>query len=124
MFNRLYIYGIISICVLGGVIYHLTTVGKLKEEIRSLEKNLLIGQHRYINCEQNVTKLNEIINKQNERLKSINEDFKKNMARYAVWKNLEDNKKYNSKVLSILNSSSSADIAKQLNQMNFLNELD
>lgn len=123
MFNKLYIQGLMIIAILSLAIYHLIKVHSLENKISELEKNILIGQHRYINCEQNVNKLNNIIDKQNERLKSINENFKNNMKKYTVWKNADEKNKYNNKILNIFNSSSSTEIIDKLNKIDFLSEL-
>lgn len=123
MFNKFYTHGLLIITILGLSVYHLVKVNSLENEISELEKNVLVGQHRYLACEQNINKLNNIIDKQNSRLKSINDDFKNNMQKYTVWKNAEDKKKYNDKILNIFNSTSPTEIANKLNNVDFLNEI-
>lgn len=123
MFNRFFSHGLLIITILSLAIYHLIKINSLENEISELEKNVIVGQHKYLACEQNINKLNNIIDKQNSRLKSINDDFKNNMKKYTIWKNAEDKKKYNDKLLNIFNSTSSTEIANKLNNIDFLNEI-
>lgn len=123
MFNKLYIYGGIAILFSFGITYHVIKVSSLNNKIHDLENKVLVGQHRYINCEQNITTLNGMIDKQNEKLKSIEDEFKKNLTKFSIWSTQDDSKKYNNKVLNIFNANSTSEIAKQLNQIDFINEI-
>lgn len=123
MFSRLYTIGGAIIIASLAIAYHTLKISSLNSRIKELEKDNISYQHKYINCEQNLTTLNGIIDKQNLQLKNISNEFESNLSKFNIWTNQEDRKKYSDKILNLLNSGSTTDIVKQLNQIDFEKEI-
>lgn len=117
--SKLYVYLGIASVGMGIIIYFLVKVSNLKDTINELKLEVTHNQVKYSNCVGNLTQLEQMLEKQNNRLKSIESSFLENQKELQLWKDKKQEEKYNESVNQIFNQNTTESILESIKNLNY-----